>query len=124
MRRASRLATIDRAARRIIEEAGYGDAFMHRTGHGIGVEVHEEPYIVESNDEPLVAGNAFSVEPGIYIADHWGARIEDIVVCTDAGGERLNTNSTDLGGRLRGGGFVGGRRGAPSGAGGGGGGRR
>jgi Xaa-Pro aminopeptidase len=87
---------VDRAARRIIEEAGYGDAFMHRTGHGIGVEVHEEPYIVESNDEPLVAGNAFSVEPGIYIADHWGARIEDIVVCTDAGGERLNTNSTEL----------------------------
>jgi Xaa-Pro aminopeptidase len=87
---------IDRAARRIIEEAGYGDAFMHRTGHGIGVEVHEEPYIVESNDEPLVAGNAFSVEPGIYIADHWGARIENIVVCTDAGGERLNTNSTEL----------------------------
>ncbi len=87
---------IDRAARRVIEEAGYGDAFMHRTGHGIGVEVHEEPYIVESNDEPLVVGNAFSVEPGIYIADHWGARIEDIVVCTDAGGERLNTNSTEL----------------------------
>jgi Xaa-Pro aminopeptidase len=87
---------IDRAARRIIEEAGYGEAFMHRTGHGIGLEVHEEPYIVESNDEPLVAGNAFSIEPGIYIADQWGARIEDIVVCTDAGGQRLNTNSTEL----------------------------
>lgn len=87
---------IDRAARQIIEEAGYGDAFMHRTGHGIGLETHEEPYIVESNDEPLVAGHAFSIEPGIYIADQWGARIEDIVVCTDAGGERLNTNSTDL----------------------------
>ncbi|MBA3688009.1 MAG: aminopeptidase P family protein [Chloroflexi bacterium] len=87
---------IDRAARQIIEEAGYGDAFMHRTGHGIGLETHEEPYIVESNDEPLVAGHAFSIEPGIYIADQWGARIEDIVVCTDAGGERLNTNSTEL----------------------------
>jgi Xaa-Pro aminopeptidase len=87
---------VDRAARRIIEEAGYGDAFMHRTGHGIGLEVHEEPYIVESNDEPLVAGHAFSIEPGIYITDQWGARIEDIVVCTDAGGERLNTNSTEL----------------------------
>jgi Xaa-Pro aminopeptidase len=87
---------VDRAARRIIEEAGYGEAFMHRTGHGIGMETHEEPYIVESNDEPLVAGHAFSVEPGIYIADQWGARIEDIVVCTDAGGERLNTNSTEL----------------------------
>jgi Xaa-Pro aminopeptidase len=87
---------VDRAARRIIDEAGYGDAFMHRTGHGIGMEVHEEPNIVESNDEPLVAGHAFSIEPGIYIADQWGARIEDIVACTDAGGERLNTNSTEL----------------------------
>ena len=87
---------VDRAARRVIEEAGYGDAFMHRTGHGIGMETHEEPYIVESNDEPLMPGHAFSVEPGIYIADQWGARIEDIVVCTDAGGERLNTNSTEL----------------------------
>jgi Xaa-Pro aminopeptidase len=87
---------VDRAARRIIEEAGYGDAFMHRTGHGIGMEVHEEPYIVESNAEPLVAGDAFSIEPGIYIADQWGARIEDIVVCTDTGGERLNLNSTEL----------------------------
>jgi Xaa-Pro aminopeptidase len=87
---------VDRAARRIIDEAGYGDAFMHRTGHGIGMETHEEPYIVESNNEPLVAGNAFSIEPGIYIADQWGARIEDIVVCTDAGGERLNTTSTEL----------------------------
>ena len=87
---------VDRAARAIIEEAGYGAAFLHRTGHGIGMETHEEPYIVESNDEPLVAGNAFSIEPGIYIADQWGARIEDIVVCTDAGGERLNTSSTEL----------------------------
>jgi Xaa-Pro aminopeptidase len=87
---------VDRAARRIIDEAGYGAAFFHRTGHGIGMETHEEPYIVESNDEPLVAGHAFSVEPGIYIAGQWGARIEDIVVCTNAGGERLNTNSTEL----------------------------
>ncbi len=87
---------IDRTARRLISEAGYGDAFMHRTGHGIGMETHEEPYIIASNDEPLVVGDAFSVEPGIYIAGQWGARIEDIVVCTDAGGERLNTNSTEL----------------------------
>ncbi|MEP6807593.1 MAG: Xaa-Pro peptidase family protein [Chloroflexota bacterium] len=87
---------VDRAARRIIEEAGYGEAFFHRTGHGIGMETHEEPYIVESNEEPLVAGNAFSVEPGIYIPDQWGARIEDIVVCTETGGERLNTNSTEI----------------------------
>ncbi|HLE88809.1 MAG TPA: M24 family metallopeptidase, partial [Candidatus Limnocylindria bacterium] len=83
-------------ARRIIYEAGYGEAFMHRTGHGIGMETHEEPYIVASNDEPLVPGHAFSVEPGIYVAGQWGARIEDIVVCTESGGERLNTGSTEL----------------------------
>src|ERR1700674_2008460 len=86
----------DNAARQSITAAGYGAAFPHRTGHGIGMQTHEEPYIVESNDEPLVAGNAFSVEPGIYVAGQWGARIEDIVVCTDAGGERLNTTSTEL----------------------------
>jgi Xaa-Pro aminopeptidase len=89
-------AEIDRVARAIIADTGYGEAFLHRTGHGIGMETHEEPYIVASNDEPLVAGNVFSIEPGIYIRDRWGARIEDIVVCTDAGGERLNTTSTEL----------------------------
>jgi Xaa-Pro aminopeptidase len=89
-------AELDAVARDIITEAGYGEAFLHRTGHGIGMETHEEPYIVSSNQEPLVAGNAFSIEPGIYIRDAWGARIEDIVICTDAGGERLNTSSTDL----------------------------
>ena len=87
---------LDAVARWIITEAGYGEAFIHRTGHGIGMETHEEPYIVASNPEPLEAGNAFSVEPGIYITDTWGARIEDIVVCTETGGERLNTTSTDL----------------------------
>ena len=87
---------IDRAARRIIDEAGYGELFFHRTGHGIGMETHEEPYIVESNAEPLQVGDAFSVEPGIYLAGEYGARIEDIMVCTDTGGERLNTTSTDL----------------------------
>ena len=89
-------AEIDAVARDIITDAGYGEAFLHRTGHGIGMETHEEPYIVASNPEPLVAGNAFSVEPGIYVRETWGARIEDIVVCTDAGGERLNTTSTEL----------------------------
>ena len=89
-------AEIDAVARDIITDAGYGEAFLHRTGHGIGMETHEEPYIVASNPAPLVAGNAFSIEPGIYVRDTWGARIEDIVVCTDAGGERLNTTSTEL----------------------------
>lgn len=87
---------IDAVARRIIDEAGYGEGFIHRTGHGIGMETHEEPYIVSSNPELLQEGHAFSVEPGIYLKDRWGARIEDIVVCTDAGGERLNTTSTEL----------------------------
>lgn len=87
---------IDRAAREIIAEAGFGEQFIHRTGHGIGLETHEEPYIVAGNDEPLVAGHAFSVEPGIYLAGHWGARIEDIVVVTDSGGERLNRVTREL----------------------------
>ena len=87
---------IDRAARGVIEDAGLGDRFVHRTGHGIGLETHEEPYIVASNDEPIQPGDAFSIEPGIYIPDRWGARIEDIVVCTDTGGERLNKSSREL----------------------------
>ncbi len=89
-------AAIDAVARDLITDAGYGDAFIHRTGHGIGLETHEEPYIVASNAEPLVEGNVFSVEPGIYLPGQWGARIEDIVVCTADGGERLNTSSTGL----------------------------
>lgn len=89
-------AEIDAVARDLIADAGYGDAFIHRTGHGIGMETHEEPYIVASNAVPLIEGNAFSVEPGIYLQGRWGARIEDIVVCTADGGERLNTSSTEL----------------------------
>ncbi len=83
-------AEVDRAARSIIEEAGYGERFIHRTGHGVGLELHEEPYVVAGNAEPLEPGHAFSVEPGIYLPGRWGARIEDIVVCTPDGGERLN----------------------------------
>jgi len=89
-------ADIDGVARGIIDDAGFGAAFIHRTGHGIGMETHEEPYLVSTNRAPLVAGHAFSVEPGIYIDGTWGARIEDIVICTESGGERLNTTSTDL----------------------------
>lgn len=88
--------TIDAAARDIITEAGYGAYFTHRTGHGIGLEAHEEPYISVDNGEPLVAGMAFSIEPGIYIPDRYGARIEDIVVCTDSGWERFNFRPHDL----------------------------
>jgi Xaa-Pro aminopeptidase len=87
---------IDAAARDVIAQAGFADRFIHRTGHGIGMETHEEPYLVAGNEEPLQSGNAFSVEPGIYIEGQWGARIEDIVVCTDSHGERLNTSSREL----------------------------
>jgi Xaa-Pro aminopeptidase len=87
---------VDMAARRIIDDAGFGAHFIHRTGHGIGLEEHEHPYLVSGNANPLVAGNAFSVEPGIYLADRWGARIEDIVVATGTGPEALNTVSHGL----------------------------
>ena len=86
---------VDRAARTIITDAGYGDWFIHRTGHGIGLEAHEDPYIVEGNATELAEGMAFSVEPGIYPGPH-GARIEDIVVCTADGHERLNNAPRDL----------------------------
>ena len=87
--------SIDAAAREPITAAGYGSYFLHRTGHGIGLETHEDPYIVAGNTEPLQQGHAFSVEPGIYPGQH-GARIEDIVVCTDTGCERLNTVTREL----------------------------
>ncbi len=81
---------VDRAAREIIADAGYGGQFIHRTGHGIGLEEHEDPYIIEGNSAPLAAGHAFSVEPGIYVAGRWGIRLEDIVVATAAGPQSLN----------------------------------
>lgn len=87
---------VDRAARSIIEAAGYGEYFVHRTGHGIGVEAHEEPYISADNLTPLAAGNAFSVEPGIYVPGRWGARIEDIVVAAETGPDPMNTVDHDL----------------------------
>ena len=86
---------VDAAAREPITRAGYGAAFIHRTGHGIGLESHEDPYIVAGNTEPLGPGMAFSVEPGIYPGPS-GARIEDIVVCTEDGAERLNNVTRDL----------------------------
>jgi Xaa-Pro aminopeptidase len=81
---------VDRTARSIIADAGYGEYFVHRTGHGIGMEEHEDPYIVEGNRRPLAAGHAFSIEPGIYVPGAWGMRLEDIVVASSAGPIAMN----------------------------------
>jgi Xaa-Pro aminopeptidase len=83
---------VDRVAREVIDEAGLGEYFFHRTGHGIGIEEHEDPYLVAGNREPLQPGHAFSVEPGIYLPDRFGMRLEDIVVIgADGSAEPLNS---------------------------------
>ncbi|MEE3065656.1 MAG: Xaa-Pro peptidase family protein [Actinomycetota bacterium] len=87
---------VDAAARDVLTEAGLGEFFVHRTGHGIGLSVHEEPYIVKGNDLPLTAGMAFSIEPGIYFPGRWGARIEDIVVVTEDGALPVNNRPHEL----------------------------
>ncbi|MGB6183385.1 MAG: Xaa-Pro peptidase family protein [Rhodococcus sp. (in: high G+C Gram-positive bacteria)] len=88
--------TIDAAARDILVAEGLGEVFVHRTGHGIGLSVHEEPYIVAGNDVPLKVGMAFSIEPGVYFVGQWGARIEDIVVVTADGCESFNNRPHGL----------------------------
>jgi Xaa-Pro aminopeptidase len=87
---------IDRAARSVITEAGYGEQFIHRTGHGIGTTTHEPPYMIEGEEQPLVEGMCFSVEPGVYLAGRLGVRIEDIVTVGETGGVRLNNTARDL----------------------------
>jgi len=87
---------VDRRTRQVIDDAGYGHYFIHRTGHGIGMEEHEDPYIVEGNELPLEAGHAYSVEPGIYVPGRWGMRLEDIVVTTAGGPRRLNDSDHGL----------------------------
>ncbi|MFI0090439.1 aminopeptidase P family protein [Streptomyces bobili] len=87
---------IDRVARAVITDAGYGDHFIHRTGHGIGVTTHEPPYLVEGEEQPLVPGMCFSIEPGVYLPGRFGVRIEDIVTCTAEGGRRLNGTPHEL----------------------------
>ncbi|MET8854233.1 Xaa-Pro peptidase family protein [Amycolatopsis sp. NPDC004625] len=87
---------VDAAARDVIAEAGFGEYFIHRTGHGIGLDVHEEPYIIAGNALPLEPGMAFSVEPGIYQPGRWGARIEDIVIVTEDGVESVNNQPHEL----------------------------
>ena len=88
--------SVDAAARDIIAAAGYGEYFVHRTGHGIGMEAHEDPYIVSGNTDRLEAGHAFSIEPGIYIPGRFGMRLEDIVVATASGPLPMNAVSHDL----------------------------
>ncbi|MEQ0563420.1 Xaa-Pro peptidase family protein [Amycolatopsis sp. NEAU-NG30] len=87
---------VDAAAREVIAAAGFGEFFIHRTGHGIGLDVHEEPYIIAGNALPLEPGMAFSVEPGIYQPGRWGARIEDIVIVTEDGVEPVNNQPHEL----------------------------
>lgn len=87
---------VDRAAREVIAQAGWGDYFVHRTGHGIGMDAHEDPYIVEGNTEPLALGHAYSVEPGIYLPGRWGIRLEDIVVVAEEGPRALNVADHSL----------------------------
>ncbi|MHB8400025.1 MAG: aminopeptidase P family protein [Candidatus Limnocylindrales bacterium] len=89
-------AGIDAVARTIITDGGYGSAFIHRTGHGIGLEAHEEPYLVAGSQAPLRPGMAFSIEPGIYLAGRWGMRLEDIVVCGVDGPDVLNETDRSL----------------------------
>ena len=81
---------VDSVTRAIIDAAGYGEYFVHRTGHGIGMEEHEDPYMVSGNVTPIAAGHAYSVEPGIYVPGKWGMRLEDIVVATDNGPVSVN----------------------------------
>ena len=87
---------VDRAARRIIDDAGYGERFFHRTGHGIGLEVHEPPYIIDGNETMLTPGMTFSIEPGVYLEGQFGVRIEDIVAVTADGVERLNRSTREV----------------------------
>ncbi|MEN8098205.1 MAG: Xaa-Pro peptidase family protein, partial [Chloroflexota bacterium] len=87
---------VDEAARRVIESASYGDYFTHRTGHGLGLQVHEDPYISASNDQVLKPGMVFTIEPGIYLPDKFGVRIEDDVVVTEDGCRSLTTMSREL----------------------------
>ncbi|GEJ99931.1 aminopeptidase P family protein [Streptomyces sp. NPDC003388] len=87
---------VDRAARAVIADAGYGEYFIHRTGHGIGVTTHEPPYMIEGEEQPLVPGMCFSVEPGVYLPGRFGVRIEDIVTVTEDGGRRLNNTTREM----------------------------
>ena len=81
---------VDQAAREVITAAGYGDRFPHRTGHGLGIDVHEEPYMTGTSERPIEVGNVFSIEPGIYLPGHFGIRLEEIVIVREHGAEILS----------------------------------
>jgi Xaa-Pro aminopeptidase len=87
---------VDRAARDIIAAAGFGEQFVHRTGHGLGLSVHEPPWIMAGEDVPIRAGMVFSIEPGIYLEGEFGVRLEEIVHVTDAGCERFSSLPRDV----------------------------
>ncbi|WP_339164941.1 aminopeptidase P family protein [Siminovitchia sp. FSL W7-1587] len=91
-----KIGDIDATARNIISQAGYGDYFTHRLGHGIGLDAHEDPYIMQTNDDQIRPGMAFTIEPGIYLQNEFGVRIEDNIVVTEAGIENVMTVSHDL----------------------------
>jgi Xaa-Pro aminopeptidase len=90
------MEAVDRAARDVIEAAGFGERFFHRTGHGIGIEVHEPPYAAAGDTTIMETGMTFSVEPGVYLDGELGVRIEDIVAVTPDGAEPLNRSTRDL----------------------------
>ena len=90
------LQELDRAGLNLLTDEGYGPYFIHRVGHGLGLEVHEEPYLIEGNTLPLEPGMTFSDEPGIYLEGRFGVRIEDTVLCTEDGGKRLNNATREL----------------------------
>ena len=87
---------IDRAARKVIADAGYGEHFIHRVGHGIGLTSHEPPYMVDGETQLIEPGMCFSIEPGVYLPGRFGVRIEDIIVATEDSGRRLNNTSREM----------------------------
>jgi Xaa-Pro aminopeptidase len=87
---------VDAAARRVISDAGYGEFFVHRTGHGLGVDIHEPPYITSTSDSVLEEGMVFSIEPGVYIPGRFGIRLEDIIIVRENGPEILSSLPRDL----------------------------
>jgi len=96
VRPGARAGDLDEIARSVIRDGGFGDAFIHRLGHGIGLEAHEDPYLVAGNEEALAPGHAFSIEPGIYLDGRFGVRMEDIVVCGSDGPDVLNEAPREL----------------------------